>query len=118
MPRTALAKSVVALSMSWGAELTSAFDMGGGVARWGGTLGEPRWSGELEQRLMGRSFVGGPGGWSTAFGDSGGLHVGGQIVGDLVVLRDRAPKIDRAGGILRIDVVSSGWQGDHNAERA
>ena len=28
-------------------------------------------------------------GWDTAFGDSGGLHVGGQIVGDLVVLRDR-----------------------------
>ena len=57
-------------------------------------------------------------GWSTAFGDSGGLHVGGQIVGNLVVLRDRAPKIDRVGGILRIDVVSSGWRGDHNAERA
>ena len=59
-------------------------------------------------------------GWNTAFGDSGGLalHVGGQIVGDLVVLRDRAPKIDRAGGILRVDVVSSGWRGDHNAERA
>lgn len=61
MPRTTLAKSVTALSMSWSAELTSAFDMGGGVARLGGTLGEPRWSGELERRLMGRSFVGGVG---------------------------------------------------------
>ena len=57
----ALAKSVTALSMFWIAELTSAFNMGGGVARWGGTLGEPSWSGELEQRLMGRSFVGGVG---------------------------------------------------------
>ena len=61
MLRTTLAKSVVALSMFWIAELTSAFNMGGGVARWGGTLGEPRWSGELERRLMGRSFVGGVG---------------------------------------------------------
>ena len=58
MPCMTLAKSVAALSMFWIAELTSAFNMGGGVARWGGTLGELRWLGELEQRLMGRSFVG------------------------------------------------------------
>ena len=25
-------------------------------------------------------------GWSTAFGDSAGLHVGGQIAGDVVIL--------------------------------
>ena len=38
-----------------------ACQMGGGVASWGGTLGGPSWSGELEQRLTGRSFVGGAG---------------------------------------------------------
>ena len=52
MLHTTLAKSVMALSMFWMAELVSAFHIGGGVARWGGTLGGPSWPGELEQRLM------------------------------------------------------------------
>ena len=90
--------------------------IGRGRSKMGWEFGRAEMVGGVGAEVDGEELCGR--GWSTAFGDSGGLHVGGQIVGNLVVLRDRAPKIDRAGGILRIDVVSSGWRGDHNAERA
>ena len=99
LPRTMVVKLAAALSMPWIAELVSASEMGGGKASkmgWGiGRVESVRGVGtEVDgEELCGR-------GRSTATGDSRGLYVGGPIVGDLVFLRDRGPRIDRAGGIL------------------